>query len=64
MCIHSNNLIDILKNVLGKIRLSQTQWKMIVSLGKKDKSDLIDFDAFIKVIDATSKKENSHPIQK
>ena len=64
MKIHANNLIDILKNVLGKIRLSNTQWKMIVSLGDKDKSGLIDFDAFIKVIEATSKKERSHPIKK
>ena len=64
MKIHSTNLIDILKTVLGKIRLSQTQWKMIVSLGDKDKSGLIDFDAFIKIIEATSKMERSHPIQK
>ena len=62
--INANNLINILKNVLGRIRLSQTQWKMIVSLGDKDKSGLIDFDAFIKVIEATSKMEKSHPIQK
>ena len=62
--INANNLINILKSVLGRIRLSQTQWKMIVSLGDKDKSGLIDFDAFIKVIEATSKMEKSHPIQK
>ncbi len=64
MLILDTNLIDILKNVLGKIRLSQTQWKMIVALGVKDKSRMIDFDAFIKVIEATSKMERSHPIQK
>ena len=64
MLIHANNLIDILKNVLGKIRLSHTQWKMIVSLGDKDKSGLIDFEAFIKIIEATSKMEKSHPIKK
>ena len=64
MKVHANNLIDILKNVLGKIRLIQTQWKMIVSLGDKDKSGIIDFDAFIKIIEATSKMERSHPIKK
>ena len=64
MLINANNLIDILKNVLGKIRLSQTQWKMIVSLGDKDKSGLIDFDAFIKIVEATSKMERSHPVKK
>ena len=53
MLINANNLIDILKNVLGKLRLSLTQWKMIASLGDKDKSGLIDFDAFIKIIEAT-----------
>ena len=64
MLINANNLIDILKNVLGKLRLSQTQWKMIVSLGDKDKSGLIDFDAFIKIVEATSKMERSHPVKK
>ena len=63
MLINANNLIDILKNVLGKLRLSQTQWKMIVSLGDKDKSGLIDFDAFIKIVEATSKMERSHPVK-
>ena len=58
MLINANNLIDILKNVLGKLRLSLTQWKMIVSLGDKDKSGLIDFDAFIKIVEATSKMQN------
>ena len=64
MLINANNLIDILKNILGKLRLSQTQWKMIVSLGDKDKSGLIDFDAFIKIVEATSKMERSHPVKK
>ena len=64
MLIHANNLIDILKSVLGKVRLSYTQWKMIVSLGDKDKSGFIDFDDFINVIEATSKMEKSHPVQK
>ena len=64
MLINANNLIDILKNVLGKLRLSLTQWKMIVSLGDKDKSGLIDFDAFIKIVEATSKMERSHPVKK
>ena len=64
MLVNANNLIDILKNVLGKLRLSQTQWKMIVSLGDKDKSGLIDFDAFIKIVEATSKMERSHPVKK
>ena len=64
MLINASNLIDILKNVLGKLRLSLTQWKMIVSLGDKDKSGLIDFDAFIKIVEATSKMEKSHPVKK
>ena len=64
MLIHSSNLINILKNVLGKVRLSQTQWKMIVSLGDKDKSGVIDFDDFMKVMEAASKMEKSHPTKK
>ena len=35
---------------------------MLVSCGDRDKSGMIDFDTFIKVIDANAKVSNSHPI--
>ena len=62
MLIKSNDMIYILKNILNKIKLSQTQWKMIVSIGDKDKSGIIDFNTFISVIDTTVKMGTSHPV--
>ena len=62
MLIKANDMIYILKNILNKIKLSKTQWKMIVSIGDKDKSGIIDFNTFISVIDTTAKMGTSHPV--
>ena len=64
MVIQSDNLVDILKNVLGRIRLSNTQWKMLVAIGDRDKSGLVDFDMFMSVIETSAKMERSHPLPK
>ena len=62
LIIQSDNMVKILKDVLGNLKLSYTQWKMLVSCGDGDKSGMIDFDTFIKVAEASAKTENSHPI--
>ncbi len=62
MLIKANDMIYVLKDVLNKIKLSQTQWKMIVSIGDKDKSGIIDFNTFISVVDTTAKMGISHPV--
>ena len=61
LLIQENNLIDILINVLGKIRISYPQWKMIVGLGDTERNGVIDFNAFIRVIDSYANIKNSHP---
>ena len=62
MLIKANDLIYVLKDILYKIKLSQTQWKMIVSIGDKDKSGIIDFNTFISVVDTSAKMGISHPV--
>ena len=61
MLIQENNLIDILIHVLGRIRLSYPQWKMIVSLGDTQRNGIIDFNAFITAIDSYANLWQSHP---
>ena len=61
LLIQENYLIDILINVLGKIRISYPQWKMIVGLGDTERNGIIDFNAFMKVIDSYAQIKNSHP---
>ena len=61
MLIQENNLIDILIHVLGSIRLSYPQWKMIVSLGDTERRGIIDFNAFIRAIDSYANMWQSHP---
>ena len=55
LLIHSNDLINILKEILYNINLSIDQWKIIVNIGKKSKSEFIDFKTFITVIEYASK---------
>ena len=62
MLIRANDMIYVLKDVLNKIKLSQTQWKMIVSIGDKDKSGIIDFNTFISVVDTSARMVASHPV--
>ena len=64
MLIKVNQLIDILKNVLFNVKLSQTQWKMIASIGDMDKSGIIDFNIFMSIIENTNKVGLSHPKNK
>ena len=61
MLIQENNLIDILIHILGRIRLSYPQWKMIVSLGDSERNGIIDFNAFINAIDSYANLWQSHP---
>ena len=62
MLIKESDLIYVLKDILGRIKLSQTQWKMIVSIGDKDKSKIIDFNTFINVVDSTAQIGLKHPV--
>ena len=61
MLIKSNQLVDILKSILFNIKLSQTQWKMIASIGDLEKNGIIDFNIFMAVIENTNKIETSYP---
>ena len=55
LLIHSNDLIKILKEILFDVNLNNEQWKLIVSIGKKGKSDFIDFKTFTTIIEFASK---------
>ena len=58
--IQTDNLIQILKDVLPMVFLTPTQWRMIVSLGEGYKVGLVDYNAFIKIIKLSSKIAKSH----
>ena len=61
-CIHPNNLLKILQDLLPNILLSKTQWKMIVNIGKSNKFEsLIDINEFFRLVEITSKNLASHP---
>ena len=62
MLIRESDMIYVLKDILGRIKLSQTQWKMIVSLGESNTSGIIDFNTFIKIVETTAKIGVKHPV--
>ena len=63
--IHSDNLISILKDVIPGLKLSQTQWKMIVNVAQNERTDgLININDFFKLLEIFSKNMASHPTVK
>ena len=58
--IHADNLIKVLKEVLPKVYLSHTQWRMIASLGEEVSLGLVNYDKFIKIVELSSKLTKSH----
>ena len=58
--IHADNLITVLKEVLPKVYLTHTQWRMIVSLGEEISLGLINYETFIKIIKLSSRISKSH----
>lgn len=59
--IHAENLISTLKDIFYNVRISNTQWKMIISIADREKNALIDFDLFFNLIDKSVKQQLSHP---
>ncbi len=60
--IQGNNLINILKEMLPNLKLTQTQWKMLVNVAKYDLGEgLIDIELFFRMCETTAKNLKSHP---
>ena len=61
-CIHPDNLLKVIKELLPNAAMSTTQWKIIVNIGKSKKFEsLIDIDEFFRLIEITAKNMDSHP---
>ena len=63
--IHADNLIGILKETIPGLKLSQTQWKMIVNVAQNERTDgFININDFFKILEIISNNMASHPIVK
>ena len=63
--IHADNLISILKETIPGLKLSQTQWKMIVNVAQNERTDgFININDFFKILEIISNNMASHPIVK
>jgi hypothetical protein len=63
--VHYSNFIDVIKDILPNLKLSQTQWKIIVNIAQTERSDnLINIKDFFKLVEFSSKNMTSHPFIK
>ena len=60
-CILNDNLVKLLKEMFPEIKLSNTQWKMIVAIGDKDKTGQVKLDLFFNLVTNSAKSNISHP---
>jgi len=59
--INTDNLISILENVLPDVKMSKTQWKILVAIADRERNGLIDFELFLTLANKSSKMHTSHP---
>ena len=63
--VHYNNFIDVLKDILPNLKISQTQWKMIVNIAQIERTDdLINIKNFFRLIEFSARNMISHPFIK
>ena len=49
------NLIAVLKEIMPRMKLSYTQWKILVNIGKCEFNELIDIDMFFTMVEISAK---------
>ena len=60
--IQADNLLNIIRDLFPNTKLSQTQWKMIVSIAQNENNNnLIDIEKFFRLMEITSKNMTSQP---
>ena len=59
--IQCDNLISVLQSFLPRTNISRTQWKMLVKIGDKDRSGMIDFDLFMNMVEKSARSMNEQP---
>ena len=63
--VQADNLLNIIKDLFPNTKLSQTQWKMIVSIAQNENNNnLIDIEKFFRLMEITSKNLTSQPKMK
>jgi hypothetical protein len=59
--IHCDNLISVLREILQSVQMSNTQWKILVSIADVEKNSFIDFNLFMRLVETSAKQSTSHP---
>ena len=59
--IHCDNFIEVLSKMFPKSNLDKNKWKLVLSVGDKDKNLLIDIDFFFNQIANSNRLTVSHP---
>ena len=59
--IQINNLIEVLKKILPRTKLSRTQWKMLVRIADNQGMGMVDLDSFLKITEQSARQMNQQP---
>ena len=60
--INSENLIAVLERVTaGVLKMSKTQWKILVAIADRERNGMIDFELFLTLAHNSAKIIASHP---
>ena len=60
--VQADNLLNIIRELFPNTKLSQTQWKMIISIAQNENNNnLIDIEKFFRLLEITTKNLTSHP---
>ena len=59
--IQINNLIEVLKKILPRTKLSRTQWKMMVRIADKQGTGMVDLEEFLKITEQSARVLNQQP---
>lgn len=62
--VQADNLISVLKDIFPKMKLSHTQWRMLVLIGKSDIENLVDLGLFFNMVEISERNLKSHPKKK
>ncbi len=59
--ITSDDLITLLEGIITGVKMSKTQWKILVGIADKEKTGMINLELFLNLSNNSSKLIASHP---
>jgi hypothetical protein len=59
--INADNLVNLMKEVFYRLKLSNTQWKILTNMADKEKNGLVDVELFFMMLGNNAKLNKAIP---